>query len=194
VMQLRPPGTPLAQVTGGTAIARSFTPAKAVETRKPDINPTSKMEDIRRMGMILPWPRILRERPMGPRTIGCNGSSSLVLARRSSAQMLRFWYSVSSSTSPQCSGFWVAQRSQRCGEGFVLLRALAPELSNRTIPANYSVRDRSPNQQERRMPKLLHAHAGESIANTRLTDSSWRGCAASPHFLHLPERPAASRL
>jgi len=30
-MQLRPPGTPLAQVTGGTAIATSFTPAKAVE-------------------------------------------------------------------------------------------------------------------------------------------------------------------
>jgi hypothetical protein len=31
-----------------------------------------------------------------------------------------------SSPSPQCSGFWVAQRFQLCGEGFVLMRALSP--------------------------------------------------------------------
>src|SRR5258708_36506164 len=72
-MQLTPPGTPLAQVTGGTAIALSSPPANAVDTSKANISPATKMEDILRMGLILPWPRILRERPMGPRTSGCNG-------------------------------------------------------------------------------------------------------------------------
>src|SRR5712671_1797679 len=71
-MQLTPPGTPLAQVTGGTAIALSSPPANAVDASKANISPATKMEDILRMCLILPWPRILRERPMGPRTFGCN--------------------------------------------------------------------------------------------------------------------------
>src|ERR1700732_2800728 len=74
-MQLRPPGTPFAQVTGGTATAASSLPANAGKDSAAEIKPAMKMEDIRRMDLILPWTRILGERPMGPRAFGCNAFS-----------------------------------------------------------------------------------------------------------------------
>src|SRR6266851_6878799 len=65
-MQLTPPGTPLAQVTGGTAIALSSPPANAVDASKANISPATKMGDILRMGLILPWPRNSQGEADGP--------------------------------------------------------------------------------------------------------------------------------
>src|SRR5258707_10411400 len=167
-MQVRPPGTPLAQVAGGMAIAASSPPAKAVEASKANTNPLTKMEDMDRMGMILPWPRILRERTMGPRTFGCTGPISLPALLRRNAPVLG----------------GAALRALRW-RLFILMRVLAPELPDPSFPRTIQLaiqRHLSRTSDSFDLASLNSASTARSLAPCR-----------SSHRNQLPPRTAAHR-